>query len=217
MRGILGGMSQPITVAIERRIDPSLHLYARTWLQQGIDLASTRPGFLGAGWVEEAPGSDTWHMLYRFDDADRLAEWEDSEERRRWLDAGAAFAHEARVERRTGIEGWFDAVEGVTLPGEQVQIRVEEPAPPRWKQAVTVWVAFFPMNLLTTWLLSFIPGFAELPLWLRLLIATLLLTPVMVGWVLPFVTRLFRPWLRRGIAPHEAAPDRDPDSQHPDA
>ncbi|WAC66800.1 antibiotic biosynthesis monooxygenase [Agrococcus sp. SL85] len=206
-------MSQPITVAIERRIDPALHDYARTWLQQGIDLASTRPGFLGAGWVEEAAGSDTWHMLYRFDDAALLAEWEGSEERRRWLDAGAAFAHEARVERRTGIEGWFDAVEGITLPGEHVQIRVEEPAPPRWKQAVTVWTAFFPMNLLATFLLGLIPGFEGLQLWLRLLISTLLLTPVMVVVVLPFVTRLFRPWLRRGLA----APGAHRDSQHPDA
>ncbi len=69
--------------------------------------------------------------------------------------------------------------------------------PPRWKQAVTIWVGFFPTNLLASWLLGFVPGFAEVPLVLRVLATTLMLTPVMTYAVLPWVTRLLRPWLQR--------------------
>ena len=70
-------------------------------------------------------------------------------------------------------------------------------APPRWKQAVTIWLGFFPTNLLALWLLGFIPGFAELPLVVRVLSTTILLTPVMTYAVLPWVTRRLRPWLQK--------------------
>lgn len=191
-------MSSPVTVAIERRVDPARQRYARSWVQQGIDLASTYPGFLGSGWVQTAPESETWYMLYRFDTPEHLREWEGSEERRLWIDAGADFAFEANVERRSGIEGWFDAAEHAPLPGEQVQVRTEVAVPPRWKQTIIVWLAFFPINLAVTLLLGLIPGFPDLAVILRLLIVSLILTPIMVAFVLPFVTQLARPWLLRG-------------------
>lgn len=71
-------------------------------------------------------------------------------------------------------------------------------APPRWKQAVTIWLGFFPTNLLASWLLGFVPGFTEWPLIARVLLSTVLLTPVMTYAVLPWVTRMLRPWLQRG-------------------
>lgn len=191
-------MSEPITVAIERQVDPTKQRYALSWVRQGIDLAHTYPGFLGSGWVQVRPGSDTWHMLYRFDDAANLHAWEASDERRLWLDAGADFAREASVERRSGIEGWFDSAAGEGVPGDRVEVRAAEPVPPRWKQGVVVWLGFFPVNVVVTLLLGLIPGFADVPVVLRLLVTSLVLTPIMVGFVLPAVTRLFRPWLLRG-------------------
>ena len=59
-----------------------------------------------------------------------------------------------------------------------------------------IWLAFFPMNVLVTFLLGLIPGFNELLLPLRLLISTVILTPIMVGLILPFITRLAAPWLQ---------------------
>src|SRR5690606_31096557 len=40
----------PITVAIERRIDPDRTAEATSWMQAGTDLASGFAGFLGSGW-----------------------------------------------------------------------------------------------------------------------------------------------------------------------
>ena len=82
---------------------------ATAWMQAGTDLATTFDGFLGSGWVRAGENSDLWFMLYRFRDIPTLEAWEDSGERTWWLESGSGFAKEGRVERRTGIEGWFDA------------------------------------------------------------------------------------------------------------
>jgi hypothetical protein len=189
---------RPITVAIERTVDSDLDRYAQAWVRHGVDLASYFSGFLGAGWVRESRGSKRWHMLYRFEDPATLEAWERSPERQQWLASGAGFASESRMERRTGIEGWFDAPQGVVVDGDRVEIRPVAAAPPVWKQMIIVWLAFFPMNVLVTSLLTLIPGFDELLLPLRLLISTVILTPIMVGLILPFITRLAAPWLHPG-------------------
>lgn len=205
-------VAHPITVAIERRIDPSRAVEATGWMQDGTDLATGFAGFLGSGWVRAGEGSDLWYMLYRFRDIPTLEAWEESPQRSGWLESGRAFASEVRVERRTGIEGWFDApfathVETRHVGGHSDDFAAAAPtgpvqqpipaAPPRWKQAVAIWLGFFPTNLLASWLLGFVPGFAESPLVVRVLFATLLLTPVMTYFVLPWVTRMLRPWLLR--------------------
>ena len=70
-------------------------------------------------------------------------------------------------------------------------------APPRWKQAVAIWLGFFPVNLAFSYLVAPVPGFDALPIWLRSLVSTLILTPIMTYWVLPWVTRMLHRWLHR--------------------
>jgi antibiotic biosynthesis monooxygenase (ABM) superfamily enzyme len=187
-------VSQPITVAIERHIDPARITEATIWTRAGFDLAGRQPGYLGSGFVRAGADSDLWYMLYRFADAASLRNWEGSPERRWWLESGRGFASESRVERRTGIEGWFDAPQAAVLgepPGPLAP-------PPRWKQAVSIWLGFYPTNLALTALLSLlVPAVLTLPLPLRLLVTTVVVTPVMTYLVLPFVTRLLGGWLRR--------------------
>ncbi|TQO19330.1 hypothetical protein FB472_0874 [Rhodoglobus vestalii] len=182
----------PITVSIERTVDPARIAEATAWMQTGINLATGYPGFLGSGWVRAGPNTTTWHMLYRFTDAAALSHWEQSPERAWWLQSGSGFAREKRSERRTGIEGWFD---------EPTEVTVEhtggvDDVPPRWKQAVTIWLGFFPLNLLFTYLVTMlVPGWDLLPLVVRVLLTTVCLTPVMVYALLPLVTRTLRRWL----------------------
>jgi hypothetical protein len=86
--------SSPVTVSITRHIDPAYEEEMVAWLESGFRLAEKFEGFLGAGWVRPTPNSESWHMLYRFDSPDS--------------EASQGLVGESRVEKRTGIEGWFD-------------------------------------------------------------------------------------------------------------
>jgi antibiotic biosynthesis monooxygenase (ABM) superfamily enzyme len=191
--------NQPVTVSIRREVDPDRVPEVTDWVQAGINRANRFPGFLGSGWVRQAEDSDVWHVLYRFSSEATLDAWEHSDERATWLATGEGLVRSERSRRRTGIEGWFDEPPTGSIPAiDPAAASGDEdlpPAPPRWKQAVTIWLGFFPVNLAFTYLVSPVPGWGELPIWLRVLATTLVLTPIMTYWVLPFVTRSLRGWL----------------------
>ena len=191
--------SEPITVSIRREVDIARIAEATAWVQTGVNLASKYPGFLGSGWVRAGEHSQIWHMLYRFAGVETLEAWERSPEREWWLSMGEGFVRSERSKRRSGIEGWFDepATGSITVV-DAATGSAEVAAPPRWKQAVAIWLGFFPVNLAFTYLMSPIPVWGDaLPIWLRVLITTLVLTPIMTYWVLPQVTRRLRGWLAR--------------------
>jgi antibiotic biosynthesis monooxygenase (ABM) superfamily enzyme len=186
------GHAVPVTVSITRSVYPERIPEVTRWVQAGVNLANRYPGFLGSGWVRSAQDSDDWHMLYRFADQRLLEAWETSEDRALWLHEGRDLVVESRVERRTGIEGWFDA------PGEASADLGVPFAPPRWKQATSIFIGFLPVNLAFTLVVTtFVPGWNGLPTALKVLLTTVVLTPIMAYWVLPKVTALLRPWLQR--------------------
>ena len=162
----------------------------QAWLRAGSSLAEQFEGFLGAGWLRPDAGSDLWHVLYRFTHVAALDTWERSQQRAWWLASGQGLVEESGSARRTGVEGWFDAPQPVGPPPT---------APPRWKQAVTIWLGFFPISLLSALLL--LPHLVGLPVVLRTLVSTLCVTPVMVFLVLPRITAALHPWLTGARAP----------------
>lgn len=184
----------PVTVSVTRRVAPQHADEMTAWIRAGASLAERFPGFLGSGCVRPAVDSDEWHILYRFDSPESLAAWESSEQRRWWLESALGLVEDARREQRTGIEGWFD-------PPKEYDVEELRPAarPPRWKQAVMIWFAFFPLSLATTLLLaSLAPGLDTLT---RVLVSTLAMTPVMTYLVLPFLTSRLEWWLQGRPAP----------------
>ncbi|WP_406068093.1 antibiotic biosynthesis monooxygenase [Micromonospora sp. NBC_01638] len=189
-------LAVPVTVAIARRVDPARASEMVAWMRAGTALAEAFPGFLGTGWVQTGPGSPEWHMLYRFADAETLHRWEESPQRHWWLSSAQGIVEHTRVERRTGIEGWFDP----PLAHSVDPVEPIPPAsPPRWKQAVTIWLAFFPLSLTATLLTSrFLDA---VPLAARVLLMTICLTPLMTYLVLPRITRALHWWLHGQPAP----------------
>ncbi|MEU5550481.1 MULTISPECIES: antibiotic biosynthesis monooxygenase [unclassified Micromonospora] len=191
----------PVTVAVARRADPARTDEMVAWMRAGTALAEVFPGFLGAGWVRSAPGSGEWHMLYRFADPDTLSRWEESPQRHWWLTSAQGIVEHTRVERRTGIEGWFDPPREETV--EVLDAAPTVPAsPPRWKQAITIWLAFFPLSLSATLLTGHL--LPDLPVAARVLVMTLTLTPLMTYLVLPRITRALHWWLHGHRAPWRA-------------
>lgn len=180
----------PVTVVITRRVRGGNDAQMLAWVRAGTALAERFPGFLGTGWVRPQAGSDEWHMLYRFADHASLDAWEASPERTWWLSSGDGLVEHDRVVQRVGIEGWFDepaAVVEEPLPGARAIV------PPRYKQALMIFVAFYPLSLLATLLLG--PHTAHWRTPLRVLLQTAILTPLMTYYVLPTMSRLLDGWL----------------------
>jgi antibiotic biosynthesis monooxygenase (ABM) superfamily enzyme len=182
----------PVTVSFTRRADPAHATEMTAWIRSGLTMAESFPGFLGGGWVRPRHGSDEWHMLCRFDSPATLAAWDDSTERAWWLGSAQGLAQTTRTEKRTGIEGWFDppeSTEAVDVPGPAVAA-----PPPRWKQATTIWLVFFPLNLLATVTLGAL--LADVFVVVRVAVVTLTLTPLMTYLLLPWITRRLEWWLQ---------------------
>ena len=188
-------MTAPVTVSITRTLAPGHTDEMLAWIRAGSALATRFDGFLGSGYVRPFPGSDEWHMLYRFADEDSLAEWEASPQRRWWLGAAQGLVGESRVERRTGIEGWFDP----PVTHDVEDLRPTAPPPPRWKQATVIFIVFFPLSLLVSWLSNRLVPDLLLPV--RVLGTVLLMTPVMTYVALPWITRRMEWWLQGNPPP----------------
>lgn len=181
-------VTAPVTTSVTRHVDPSRSSEMLAWVQAGTSLAERFDGFLGSGWVRPSEDSPEWHMLYRFASSDALAVWEASPQREWWLEAAQGRIEATRVERRTGIEGWFDEPAAVearsTAPGP----------PPRWKQATTIFLVFFPLSLAANFALGHTPV-ADWALPLRVLLTVLVMTPLMTYVLLPWITRTMAWWL----------------------
>ncbi|SUV68048.1 membrane protein [Bordetella avium] len=168
----------PVTMLISRRIAPERYGDFLAWIRQGNILAAGFPGFLGCGVLQPPEGGDLYQIVLRFTDEANLKRWENSLPRRMWLERGASLVRESAIHRVSGIESWF---------GER------KITPPRWKQAISTWIAYFPMLLLFSTLLN--EQLSALPLFWRVLVTTASMTPVLSFVCIPVITRLLHRWL----------------------
>ena len=182
-------MSEPVTVSVTRHVDPAHEDQMVAWLRAGSELSERFDGFLGSGWVRPSVGSTEWHMLFRFDSTEHLDAWLSSSQRQWWIDSAQGLVGESRLERRTGIEGWFEEPTGVDVE----DLRPAPLPPPRWKQMVAIFCVFFPLSLVMNLLGREYADGMWLPL--RVLLTVLVMTPLMTYLLLPWVTRLLAPWL----------------------
>lgn len=169
----------PVTMLVTRHIAPERYGDFLSWMRQGEILAAGFPGFLGSGVLQPPEGGDQYEIVLRFNDEASLARWEKSLPRRMWLERGAQLVRASRERRVSGMDSWFGA---------------RQSAPPRWKQTVSIWLAYFPMLLLFTVLAS--DHLSALPVFWRVLLTTLVLTPILSFICIPLVTRALHRWLR---------------------
>lgn len=169
----------PVTLMVARRVAEGRYQDMIAWLHEGEQLATDFPGYLGSGVLAPPPQGDEFQIIFRFVDEKTLHAWEFSASRSAWLARGNGLFQQPTEKRVSGIEGWF---------GNDAAQR-----PPRWKQAVAIWLAFFPVSLAFN--LLFGHWLAELSLLPRILLSTLGLTPLMVYFFIPLSTRLLAGWL----------------------
>ena len=170
--------TSPVTLMVARRVADGRYEELIAWLREGEHLATDFPGYLGSGVLAPPPGDDEFQIIFRFTDSATMHAWEHSVSRKAWLLRGSDLFANPSEHRVSGIDGWFGSV------GHR---------PPRWKQAVAIWLAFFPVSLLFN--VVFSPLLGELSLAPRVLLSTLGLTPLMVYIFIPLSTRLLAGWL----------------------
>ncbi|AZG48821.1 antibiotic biosynthesis monooxygenase [Gordonia insulae] len=180
--------STQVTASVARRIEPGREHDFVGWTDAGIALARTFPGFLGGGWLRNSRIDDEYYIVYRFADEASMDDWVSSPVRKAWLSRGEGVAVEYATHRLSGIEGWFEPQQHLTNA-----VRVQGAPPPRWKQAITIWLGFFPLSLAINLLV--IGHLDGVPVVLKTLIATLINTPLMVYLVLPWITARLHRWL----------------------
>jgi len=170
--------TSPVTLMVARRVAKGRYEELMAWLREGEQLATDFPGYLGSGVLAPPPNDDEFQIIFRFADEATMHAWEHSASRGSWLVRGSGLFAQPSEHRARGMDAWFGN---------------SGSPPPRWKQAIAVWLAFFPVSLLFNFVLG--PLLGHLQLLPRVLISTLVLTPVMVFWFIPLSTRMLAPWL----------------------
>jgi uncharacterized protein len=174
----------PITTTVTRRVKPG-HEAIYDQLMEGIIAAAGEfPGHLGVEvFRPQNAATGEYRTVYRFDSAEHLRAWLDSDQRAAWLErAEPHVIGPIRTSFVTGLESWF------TLPAQPGLA-----APPPYKMALLTWITIFP--LITAIVAITGPTLKDLPLAVRLGITTALTVPLMTWVVMPRVTRLLRGWL----------------------
>jgi len=174
----------PVTAVASRRVRQGREREFEDWASGILGAANEFPGYLGSEVLRpgDAPGDDEYRIVFRFDQDSNLRAWENSEERRRWLDEVKPLVHEENVRVLTGLETWF------TLPWKAGQ-----PSPPPYKMAIVTWLAVFP--LISLIFAIFGPLLSQLPMLLRTLVLTAVMVTLMTYVIMPRLTRLFSFWL----------------------
>ena len=179
------GDDPPVTAVASRRVKPGREREFEEWVAGIFAAANRAPGYLGSEVLRPSddPEDDEYRIVFRFDHASNLRAWQDSDERRRWLDKSRPLLHEEeKVRVLTGLETWF------TLPS-----KAAEPPPPRYKMAAVTWLAVFPVVAI---IFSFFGQWLNLlPALLRTLVFAAVMVTLMTYVIMPRMTRLFSFWL----------------------
>ena len=71
------------------------------------------------------------------------------------------------------------------------------PAPPTWKMMLVNYLGLLPALFIVSYAIEFAP--IDPPLWLKLIMETLVVIPLMHYVITPFVDRAFSEWLYEGV------------------
>ena len=155
----------------------------------GISAAALKAEGFRARQVIEPRDRD--HLEYlivlKFDSLEKLDRWHNSAECRDWLSRGSElFEQRTQHDPGEGVELWYSS------PDDTVA------KPPFWKQVALGVLAVYPSIILLRFLTTPILGPMNLHPDVNLLISVALLSCLLTWPLMPWLTRVLRPWLYRG-------------------
>ncbi|QWV95354.1 antibiotic biosynthesis monooxygenase [Geomonas oryzisoli] len=180
-------LQQGATVVITHRVKEGQQAGYNEWLNEIGPLCRASLGHLDWHIVRPLPDlSETYTIIVRFDTAEHLQEWMNSEVRRRLIEkVRPLLAGDDDFLVRSGLDFWF------TPSGAKAKV------PVRWKQFLVTWSAIFPLASCVP--LAVMPllrriGVPPLP-YLDTLFISGIIVFLMVYVVMPRYTRLVQRWL----------------------
>jgi antibiotic biosynthesis monooxygenase (ABM) superfamily enzyme len=167
---------EPVTVTVARTVAPGREAEYEAWTKDVIDTLSKFHGCLGAGVLHPGPDGGDHQFVFRFVDGIHLREWERSPQRATLMDRSRDFVTSERITRTVGVENFFE------LPDRA------EPRRSLWRRIATDVAWVYPIGIASSLVVA--PRIAELPLEVRVVISTLLITAVMRLAVGPLRSKL---------------------------
>lgn len=168
-----------VTVLVTRTVREGREADYEAWVEGVAAVARRFPGHRGLNLVRPRDASRIYTLVFRFESAAQLDAWETSSERRAWVARAEALCEDTRVQRLTGMEGWFES------PGLA--------PPPRWKMVVVSFGVAFPTMQALQWGLG--PRLTALPGPARGAVLGLGMVLFMTYVAMPAVTRRLAGWL----------------------
>jgi antibiotic biosynthesis monooxygenase (ABM) superfamily enzyme len=172
-------VTEIITVSVKPGMEEAYH----DWVDRIRQVEARFPGYQGLQLQPPIPGlQENWVSLLRFDTAEHLNAWLESDARRDALREVQPFIDKREQQVATAFSGWFTFGDA---PGQ---------APPSWKQSMIVLLTLYPIVMLELLFLN--PLLRSLGMAEATFIGNLL-SVAALGWVLvPPANRAFEWWLR---------------------
>lgn len=175
---------EPVTLVFSFSVNKGKEKQFEKWAHEITEAGSHFVGHLGSNWIR-VPGTRNYVVIVKFLDVADSNAWLRSSVRKRLLKEVETLVQEHgpnRVQNVTGLETWF------TLPGNGM-IK----PPPRWKMVIATMIGIYPIGLIYQGFL--LPYFIHIPLLMRPVALSLLLTPLLTYVIMPNLTKLLRKWL----------------------
>ena len=168
--------SEPVTLTVARTVLPGAEAQYVAWTDEVIATLRKFHGCLGAGVLHPGPDGGEYQLVFRFVDGLHLREWERSPQRAALMARAERFVVSERVTRTVGVENFFE------LPSRA------EPKRPLWGRIATDVAWVYPVAIASSLIVA--PRIALLPMWVRVVISSLLITAVMRLGVGPLRSKL---------------------------
>jgi hypothetical protein len=174
---------RPVTVVMSQHVHADRAEAFAAAHGKGLTQLAKFPGFLRSELFPPVDGVTDQHVIvFAFDSREHLDNWLASEERREWLTQIRPLIRGDRTMNVVGgFAGWFPAA--------------GSPHIRKWKQALAVLLALFPVSVLLSLMRqALLPELALVP---SVFVSNVLGVAALTWVLMPWVTRTFDRWLRR--------------------
>jgi len=171
-----------VTEIITVSVKPGMENAYRDWVERIRQVEARFPGYQGLQLQPPIPGlQDNWVSLLRFDTAEHLNAWLESDARRDALEEVEPFIDKREQQVATAFSGWFTFADA---PGQ---------VPPNWKQSMIVLLTLYPIVMLEQMFLN--PLLGSLGMAEAIFIGNLLSVAATGFLLIPLALRAFEWWL----------------------